>query len=154
VAVIPVYAGAPLMAHELRGVDSFIRDRLAADTTLWTLIGGRFYTRPAPGGTAAPYVIATFLSSVDRNALRAVRLYSQALYLVRVVTTDPNTTTADTIADRIDTALVQQLGTVAAQSIYIGIVQREEAIRYEEVSPSGVVHQHTGARYRFWVEPI
>lgn len=143
------------MSHELRGIDTFIAQRLQADTTLWTLIGGRFYTRPAPGGTAPPYVIATFLSSVDRNALGpAVRILSRVLYLVRVVTTDPNTATADSIADRIDDALMGVDGSVPAQGIFIGKVEREEAIRYEETPQSGVVHQHTGGRYRFLVERL
>lgn len=143
------------MAHELRGVDSFIRDRLFADTTLWTLIGGRFYTRPAPTGTAPPYVIATFLSSVDTNALGpSVRIFTRVLYLVRVITKDPNTATADTIADRIDDALVGIDGSVPAQGIFIGKVFREEAIRYEETTPAGEVFQHTGGRYRFFVERL
>jgi hypothetical protein len=143
------------MAHELRGVDTFISSRLQADATLWTLIGGRFYTRPAPTGTAPPYVIATHLSSIDRNALGpGTRIFSRVLYLIRVITKDPNTATSDAIADRIDDALVGIDGSVPAQDIFIGKVFREEAIRYEETTPAGEVFQHTGGRYRFFVERL
>lgn len=144
-----------MVGHELRGVDSFIHDRLQADATLWTLIGGRFYTRPAPTGTAYPLVMATFLSSIDRNALGpGTRILSRPLYLVRAITTDPNSATADQIADRIDAALVGASGSVPAQDLFIGITYREEAIRYEEAPQSGIVYVHTGARYRFFCERL
>jgi len=141
--------------HELRGCDSFVYSRLTGDPTLAALIGTKVYTRPAPSGTAPPYVIMTFLSSVDRNALGpGTRILTRPLYLIRCITTDPNTNIADQIADRIDDLLVGHFGSVPAQNIFIGMIVREEAIRYEEVSPSGIVTQHTGGRYRMFVERL
>lgn len=142
--------------HELRGVDSFIYSRLTGDAALFAIIGTKVYTRPAPQGTTVPYVIATFLSSPDRTALGpGIRIMTRPLYLVRCVTTDPNTLVANQIADRIDAALMGADGSVAAEGIFIGKVQREEPVRYEETTPdSAIIFQHTGGRYRFFVESL
>lgn len=142
--------------HELRGIDSFIYSKLSADAQLAALVGTKIYTRPAPQGTVPPYIIATFLASPDRNALGpGTRILTRPLYLIRCITTDPNTNVADQIADRIDDVLVGASGSVPSQNIFIGIVVREEPVRYEETTPgSATVFQHTGGRYRFFTERL
>jgi len=142
--------------HELRGVDRFIVSRLTADATLTSLVGTKVFVNRVPPNTAAPWVLATFLSSPDRNALGpSIRILTRPLYLVRAVTIDTNTSVGDQIADRIDEVLCGADGGVTGQGIWIGKVEREEPVYYNDPpTAAGIIHTNIGGRYRFFVEAL
>ena len=144
------------MPHETRGVDRFIVSRLTADATLTSLVGTKVFVNRVPPNTVQPWVLATFLSSPDRNALGpGIRILTRPLYLIRAVTVDTNTNVGDQIADRIDEVLMGASGSVVSQGIFVGKVQREEPVYYNDPpTAAGIIHTNIGGRYRFFVESL
>lgn len=142
------------MANPIRGVRTYIRSKLVANATLNTLVGGRIYTGRAPQGTTSPYVVASLLSSPDRNVMGNVGpVLMTPLYFIRGITETQSLTVLDQIADLIDQTLIGSSGTIAADGIYISGVKRENGRDQETPIPNtSIIVMQLGGEYRFYVE--
>ena len=136
---------------ELNAADRWIYGALAADTALVAVVGARIYVDLAPQTTpptATPYVVWQMQSATDLMVIGGIRVWSNAVYLVRGV--DKSLTwggNSKTMADRIDAALHRASGTNVDGQVYACV--REQAWRMMEVS-DGVVYRHSGGIYRLY----
>lgn len=86
---------------------------LSGDATLTALAPGGCFRALAPPNTPTPFVIVGYQSGVDVLTMNAVRLFSQPLYMVKVVGPADITPTIAQGAARVDELLKRSSGTAA-----------------------------------------
>ena len=104
---------------------------------------GAIQTTPA---VALPYVVYQYQGGSDLMTNGTIRIWANALYLVRGVAVFPYTN-LDAIAVEIDTALHGLGGTVAAGTVYSAT--RQQPFEMYETS-DGVRYKHMGGIYRIY----
>lgn len=127
-------------------VASLVYDLLVADAGAGgvnTLVGGRIYRDRVPQAAALPAVTVTLVSSVPTNTIGGVRVFSEVLVDVRVVT--DGTVYGNAIADRID-AVLQNVGGTKESVRVVELVQ--DAVQAFVEDDSGKSYAHIIATYR------
>jgi hypothetical protein len=102
---------------------------LANDATLSPLIGAgsaaRIYNGVAPAGTSYPYVVMQLLSGGnDLMAVGAIRIWADALWLIKAVTRGTSSGPLEPIVNRIDALLHAASGTVTNGVIWECVRER------------------------------
>lgn len=133
---------------ELVAADTFIYARLTAAPAL---LVSRVYAAEAPQGAPLPYVIYSLMGgSDDLTEVGAHRVWSNVLYLVKVVGQGTSYSALDATVNEIDTRLHRSSGPVSTTA-YVDACVREQPFRLAETTSSGVSYRHQGALYRLWV---
>lgn len=129
---------------------AFIWGLLSSDPTLNPLIGAgqaaRVYNGVAPAGTNPPYVIMQLLSGgTDLMAVGAIRIWSDALWLIKVVVKGTSSGPIEPIVNRIDALLHAASGTVTNGVIWECVRERPFELPTVE---DGVSYLQLGGEYR------
>lgn len=133
-------------------VDAAVIAKLATDATLTGLAPGGVFRDMSPQGVATPFVIVSQMAHEDDYAVGSQAL-EQVRYMVKGVHQSTSGTTAQSVADRIQTLL--QGAVLTATGYRCLLVQREERIAYTEVDDgSDRRYQHRGGVYLVVVEPV
>lgn len=132
---------------ESAAIDRWLNTVLAADTQLAAVVGTRIYSDLAPQGTALPMVVYQMQSANDLMVLGAVRVWANAVYIVRgVAQSVAYGGTLLTMADRIDAVLHAASGGTVEGVVYECVRERE--FRMTEVGADGRQYRHMGGQYR------
>ena len=127
-------------------VVSLVFDLLKADTGgsgVNTLVSGRIYRDRVPQSALLPAITVTLVSSTDTNTLGAVRVFTNNLIDVRVVS--DGASYANAIADRVD-AVLQNVGGLK-EAVHTVELRREQVIAFQE-DDAGKLYSHVVATYR------
>lgn len=127
--------------------DEWIWTTLASDATLTPLIHGVWLGGTAPQGTAFPFVTFQMMAANDLMVVDAIRVWTNLVYLVKVVGESADFQTLRAVVARIDALLHRGSGTAADGTVWACV--REQAIRMPEVV-SGRQFRHDGALYRLY----
>lgn len=131
---------------EVDAAEQFIFNALSGDATLTAMIGGVFNTE-APQSVAFPFVIYQNMSAVDYAAVGANRIWTNQVFMVKVVGDTADYSTLSPAVARIDVLLHRGSGTALAGIVWAAV--REQVIRQPE-SVSGKPYRHSGALYRLY----
>jgi hypothetical protein len=130
---------------ESAAADDFLYGLLTADGTLTGLVGGRVFNTEAPQPAQYPLVVFQFMSGIDMAAVGAFRIWTNMMYLVKVVGQTMVYSDLGAAVARIDQLLHRTSGTVADGTVWT--CTREQVIRVPE-SISGKPFRHAGGLYR------
>lgn len=128
--------------------EEFIYGLLNGDATLTGLLAGGI--KPggsAPQGTPYPFVTYQMMSSIDLMVVDAIRIWTNLVYLVKVVGESADYQTLRAVVARIDALLHRASGTATDGTIWACV--REQSIRMPEVV-SGKQFRHDGGLYRLY----
>jgi hypothetical protein len=128
---------------------SWLYQTICTDVTLLALtptIGTRLYLGSGPVAAAFPFGVMQMLAGGnDLNAIGAVRIWSDMLWLVKVVTKGTSSGAIEPIVNRIDALLHAASGTVTNGVIHTCIRERPFELPTVE---DGVAYIQIGAEYR------
>jgi hypothetical protein len=132
---------------------SWLYQTLANDTTLANGappstpgIGKRIYNGRAEQGAAFPYVILQLLSpGNDLIVVGGQRIWSDMLWLVKVVNLGISTAKIEASADRIDALLHAKSGTVVGGVVHVAVRERPHELPERT---DGVDYVNLGGEYR------
>lgn len=125
-----------------------MNNTLSGDATLLALLAGG--VKPggsAPQGTPYPFLTYQMMSGIDYAAVGAYRIWTNLIYLVKVVGRSADYQTLRTAVARVDALLHRGSGTAADGTIWACV--REQTIRMPEIV-SGDQYRHDGALYRLY----
>lgn len=133
---------------EADAAEEWLFNTLNGDATLTGLLAGGV----KPGGSApqgTPYPFATFQHQAgnDYAAVGAFRIWTNLVYLVKVVGRSADYQTLRTAVARIDALLHRASGTGADGTVWACV--REQTIRMPEIV-AGDQYRHDGALYRLY----
>lgn len=129
---------------ETAAADDFLYTTLHGDATLMGLVTDVVNTEPA-GVLAYPFVIFQFMSGIDYAAVGAFRIWTNMVYLVKVVGDTPVYADLTAAVARIDTLLHRASGAVTDGTVWSCV--REQAFRMPE-TVAGRQFRHDGGLYR------
>jgi hypothetical protein len=121
-------------------------DLLKADTGasgVNTLTGGRIYRDRVPQTALLPAVTVTLVSATDTNTQGGLRVFTNTLIDVRVVS--DGTVYSNAIADRVDTVLQQATG--LKETVHVNELRREQVMGFVE-DDAGRSYAHLVMTYR------
>jgi hypothetical protein len=127
-------------------VASLVFDLLKADTGasgVNTLTGGRIYRDRVPQTALLPAVTVTLVSATDTNTQGGLRVFTNTLIDVRVVS--DGTVYSNAIADRVDTVLQQATG--LKETVHVNELRREQVMGFVE-DDAGRSYAHLVMTYR------
>jgi Protein of unknown function (DUF3168) len=130
---------------EAEACEEFLYSRLANDATLATLVNGVFVNL-APQPTAYPLVVMQEMSGIDYAAVGSFRIWTNFMYLVKVIGQTASYGDLKAAVARIDALLHRASGPAGDGTIWACI--REQVIRMPEYAPGGQQFRHSGAMYR------
>lgn len=159
----------PYANHELSGVDLFLYQQLTANAALLALLAVQpmlpdgvvplaVYSELATESAVPPYVVFSFLSSIDVNVVgNDARAFTRPLYHVRGYTqmpaVNPSMVTVEQIAQQIDVALLGSRANLPVPNISVLGTFREQPVRMVEIL-QGVRWVSAGGRYRMFVSAL
>jgi hypothetical protein len=142
---------------ELTRCQEYLYLRLTSDPVVQSLFSSRIYASPAPqetpkdaSGKIVPYLLIDHRSGIDATAGQGVRIGSQEVFAVEVVTETQSTMSLEGAYDAIDRALQGLSGT--HRGMVIDLVQRDANYTDWGVE-SGSTRRHVGALWRLFVRP-
>lgn len=135
---------------EASAAESFLRSTLQGDATLVALVPGGIWNTQAPQERPDPkYPALVFqqMSGNDYAAVGAERIWTNMLYLVKVIADDQNFDAADVAAARVDVLLHRASGANVSGQVWS--CTREQVIRMPDELGQ---HQFrsSGAMYRLY----
>lgn len=131
-------------------IDAAVIAKLANDATLTSLAPGGIYRDTAPQGVQTPFVIVSQLDHNDEYSVGSAA-YETVSYLIKAVHQSTSGTTAQSVADRIQTLLQGAALTITGYRLLL--IQREGSLAYTEVDDgSDRRYQHRGGTYFLMVE--
>ena len=134
------------MAAESYVAETWLYNKLTADTTLKNQVGSRVYSYVAPQGAAFPFIVYSLYSCSDVMEAGSNRIFSAMTYLVKAIGDQSvSGTTLKTIVDAIDSTLHRATGTSGSATILSCV--RDSQVSYAEVS-QGITYRHVGGLYR------
>jgi hypothetical protein len=145
------------MVYELTRCQEWLYQRLATQPVLGALFGTRIYASPAPQetpkdafGKILPYVLIDHRAGTDQTAGQGVRIGSQEIFAIEVVTETQSTMSIEGAYDAIDSALQGLSGD--HRGMIIDLVARDQNYTDWGVE-SGSTRRHVGALWRLYVRP-
>jgi hypothetical protein len=136
--------------NELARIEKWLYQYLSGDSTLSTMVGGRFYGPKAKSGTLFPYVQWNWQGASDVNGNAAARLMTKPLYQIKVVSQGLNDSVA-AAADRLD-SLLTAAKEVTTNGIDISVVREQPMSYIEEGADPETQFHHLGGLYRIYCQ--
>jgi hypothetical protein len=126
--------------------EEWLSATLNGDPTLTALVPGAAWNTQADEGTSYPLVIYQMMSGVDTAAVGAIRIWTDLVYMVKVIGETAAFLDVDVAAARIDALLHRASGTVADGTIVSCV--REQTFRLSESIAGGLQYRQAGGLYR------
>lgn len=127
--------------------DEWVYTTLHGDATLMALISDVFSGGAGPEGATFPFATFQNMSGMDLAVVGAFRIWTDLVYLVKVVGHTADFQSLKTAVARIDVLLHRSSGTTADGTIWACV--REQTIRLPEVV-KGDQYRHSGGLYRLY----
>ena len=130
--------------------EQWLYERLTGDSTLMGLLGNdpsRVVGYLAPEGTPEPFVVFQHQASSDMMVVNGQRIWSNLVYVVKVVDRGESFSQAWDIAQRVDAVLHRASGTVSTGEVLECV--RERLIAYVE-HDGKEMYRHVGGVYRIY----
>ncbi len=102
----------------------------------------------APEGALFPFILYQFSSGVDLAVVGATRIWTNLVYLVKVVGETADFGDLQAAVARIDALLHRASGVAADGTVWACV--REQVIRLPESIAGGRQYRHSGALYRIY----
>lgn len=131
--------------NELPRINKWLRTVLAADSTLSTAVGGRFFEGHVPEGKSLPACVFSFTPDDDHRLTGPDRLWARGRALVKIVGETNSDGTLQTAADRIDAVLHAARG--GTSDVAIDYCVRRRPFRMKDTSVANKVYLHLGGEY-------
>jgi hypothetical protein len=112
---------------EANTAERFLVSTLEGDATLMALLTGGVHNTQAPQGTAYPQLVFQYMSGNDYAAVGAERIWTNMLYLVKVIADAEHFDDADIAAARVDGLLHRASGSNVNGTVWS--CTREQVIR-------------------------
>lgn len=136
--------------QEVQAAQEWLYTTLSGDAQLTAVVGDRIYPRRAPQNTAYPYVFFQLQSGLDTNAANAVRIWTDCLFSVFVVTKGSSSEPIEPALKRIDALLHKASPTTNDRGEIFDCV-RENALELNPVV-NGIEYLQIGGVYRIHVQ--
>ena len=136
---------------ELARAQQWLYQRLRGDATIASLLGGRIYESPAPQETGFPYIIIDHRAGTDRSSSTGVRIGTQLVFAIEVVTETQSNLALEPIYDAIDLAL--QGRSAVHRGMVIDRVVRDTSYSDWGIE-SGRTRKHIGALWRLYIREL
>lgn len=120
---------------------------LSANSTITSTVSTRIYDGVAPQGTSFPYIVFNWQGGVDKSAVGSLRVFTNGLFQVKVITNEETYTTISPVADKIDQLLHRAKGVVSSNNIEssrefpLAIIEKKDGLQY----------RHMGGIYRIFI---
>jgi hypothetical protein len=137
-----VTAGLEAVAGE-----EFLYSTLTGDATLMTQLTGGVWNTQADEGTAYPLLVFQFMSGIDFAAVGAERIWTNMLYLVKVIAEGAAFDAMNAAAARVDQLLHRASGSASDGTVWS--CTREQIIRLPD-SVAGSQFRQAGGIYRLY----
>lgn len=132
--------------NEVPRIHRWLRTILAADSTLSSAVGGRFYRGHVPENGSLPAVVFSVLGfGSDLMESGPNRIWAKATVLVKVIGETNSDATVQTAADRIDAVLHAARGGTA--DIAVDYCIRRKPFYMVDTSVLNKVFVHLGGEY-------
>jgi hypothetical protein len=131
---------------EAATAEEHIYGLLHGDATLMGLVGDIWDTQ-APQGATFPFVVYQFMTGNDLMEVASIRIWSNMLFLIKVVGQTGNYSDLNAAVARIDTLLHRTSGAVADGTVWACI--RQQVFRLPEMV-SGKQYRSAGAIWRIY----
>lgn len=135
-----------MQGAEAAAADDFLYGTLHGDATLLGLVTDVINTQPAKTALY-PYVIFQYMSGIDYAAVGAFRIWTNMVYLVKVVDETPVYADLSAAVARVDALLHRASGPVADGTVWS--CTREQTFRLPE-DVAGRQFRHQGGLYRVY----
>jgi hypothetical protein len=140
------------MSADISRIDQWIFGILSSDFQITAAVGSRVYGDMAPQGASMPLILFSYLGGADKVVTLRTRL-TNAIYLIRAVTTGSSYNSIVVPADRIDAILgVPDQGTIV-DDIRIISCNREQPHQRKDME-NGVPVVYLGGFYRIRYQPL
>lgn len=142
--------------NELPAAENWLHDKLANDSEITSVVGGRIYKYALPQSPIYPLVIYSLASDSDFQGLGTVRILTRPLYLVKVISRGSPSSLVNLAADRIDEIVgktTKDSFISTAGDMFAVSSRREAAVQFMERDPTvqGTLYFHLGGLYRLEV---
>lgn len=144
------------MPSELTPAEQFFFNKLTTDSQMATLAPGGFHSERVHQVPAGVYVIWTNVGGpLDVSEVQGVRIYSEALYLIRAIAKTGDFNILQPAASRLDTLLHRQNGSVmGGDGTAYTILWCARERPYSQVEQVvDIERRHLGGYYRVYVQP-
>jgi hypothetical protein len=132
---------------EADACEQLLYSTLTGDSTLNGLVNGVFMGI-APQPTTYPFVVMQEMSGIDLMTVDSARIWTNFLYLVKVVGQTASYADLRTAVARMDVLLHRLSGTVSNGTIWACV--RQQVFRMPEYAPGGQQFRHAGGIYRLY----
>jgi hypothetical protein len=136
---------------ELARAQQWLYQELRDSTTLAQAVGQRIYESPAPQETALPYILIDHRAGTDSSSSTGVRIGTQLIFAIEVVTETQSTLALEPIYDAIDEVL--QARNAVHRGMIIDRVVRDTTYTDWGVE-SGRTRKHIGALWRLYIREL
>lgn len=128
-----------------------VQDYLEADTELMGMLNGGIFLRSVPTSAATPIVKIDRLDAEDLMVINGHRVWTRVTYNIRGISTGPDWTDVQAIADRLDTILHRQVYLDPTVGL-IDIIRTEPFT--DETTETGNYYIHAGGIYEFKAQAV
>jgi hypothetical protein len=139
------------MADPVVAVERFLYTTLTGDATLAAIVGTRVFGHAVPPAATRPYVFYTLVDpGEDLSEVGAVRIWSNMIYVVRIV----NKTESYPSLEAGSTAITNALHRASGSNISGAVVAciKEAPFAFIEIDQDGSQLRHLGSRFRLFVQ--
>lgn len=139
--------------NELPAAENWIHDKLASDSEIASVVGGRIYKYALPQSPIYPLIVYSLASDSDFQGLGTVRIITRPLYLIKVISRGSPTSLVNLAADRVDEIVgktTKDTFISTAGDMFAVSSRREAAVQFMERDPvaAGTIYFHLGGLYR------
>jgi capsular polysaccharide biosynthesis protein len=132
---------------EASAAEEFLVTTLTGDATLMAQLSGGVWSMEAPEGTVYPFLVFQFVSGIDYAAVGAQRIWTNMIYLVKVIAETADFSVMNAAVARIDALLHRASGVVADGTVWS--CTREQIIRLPDDVANDQFRQ-AGGLYRLY----
>lgn len=134
---------------EIQECKNWIYDQLAATSSITAVVSTRIYADHYPGQRVFPYILFNLMAASDVSGLGTVRLLSDALFQIRVVTIGPPNAAAKLVDKRLDELFQAQVHQLSGEFYFSS--RREGTVDRPEYDNAQQRYHNLGGLYRVWI---
>jgi hypothetical protein len=138
--------------NEIGRAKKWIKSKLAADGETAGIVETRIYTNESPKATKYPYIFFNLQGGFDTRGAGTVRIQSNPVFQIKVITDGHPDDNDRTVADRIDELFQNAVTEISDGFVFSS--RREQPIDYPDPKPdSSGFFTHLGGLYRLLIYP-
>ena len=139
------------MPDPVVAAERFLYGTLTGDATLTGIVGNRVYGHVVPPTATRPYVFYTLQDAGDDlTEIGAQRIFSNMIYVVRIVNKTESYASLEAGSSAITAALHRASGSNVS-GVIVGCI-KEAPFALLELDPDGSQLRHLGSRFRLYVQ--